>query len=237
MNIEEYAAKHKHYWSNSFENRELKSILDNRKFNRIIDVGCGDGILLYQLNKLGYLDSIHEVLAIDLSEERLKQVRLISGKIKVLQENAQYLTGVPDGRFDLVISTQVIEHVKNDSEMLKSLYRITQPNGIVYIDTVFKQKHGFYFYKNREGERVLDPTHEREYTDTADLIGKVEAANFEVLNMFMTSFRFSPFNFVRRLAGAGNVRVSGSFILKSLARFKVPIPGYKCWKLILRKPL
>ncbi|MEM5785898.1 MAG: class I SAM-dependent methyltransferase [Syntrophobacteraceae bacterium] len=236
MNIEDYARRHKHYWSDSFNNKELGTILDSRKFARLIDVGCGDGILLYQLNRMGYLDGVEEVWAVDLSSERLKDISLISPKIRPFQSDAQHLDGVPDSSFDLVISTQVIEHVENDFEMMKSLYRIARPGAIVYLDTVFKERYGYYFYKNDRGQRVLDPTHQREYTDTYELIEKARAANFEILQSSMNGFRFSPLNFVFRLIRVDNRWLSGSFALRTLQRIKVPIIGYKCWKIVLRKP-
>ncbi len=237
MEIEQYAQKHHHYWSTSFDNKELQSVLNTKRFTRVIDVGCGDGILLYHLNCLEYLKSVEEFWAVDLSETRLDSVSRISDRIKIMQADAQHLIGVPDSYFDLVISTQVIEHVQNDSEMLLSLSRIARPGAVIYLDTVFKERYGYYFYRNKRGERVLDPTHEREYTDTSDLLPKIHAAGFEITNSVMTPFRFSPLNFLLRLMKVKNERVSCNFVLRNLQRFKIPIIGYKCWKLILRKPL
>jgi 2-polyprenyl-3-methyl-5-hydroxy-6-metoxy-1,4-benzoquinol methylase len=98
----------------------------------VIDVGCGDGSLLYSLQKLGYLDHFNEIWAVDLSENRLSSVKIISEEIKTVQDNAQYLTNIPDNHFDLVISTQVIEHVNDDGEMIKSLSRICSRGGNLF---------------------------------------------------------------------------------------------------------
>ena len=126
----------------------------------------------------GYIETAKEVWAVDLSKVRISHIQhLRSTKVKIIKADAQSLEGVPDNYFDLVISTQVIEHVENDVEMLESLYRIARPGAIIYIDTVFKKRYGFYFYKNRMNKHVLDPTHEREYTKISDLTDKIVHAN------------------------------------------------------------
>jgi len=237
MDIEQYAIRHIHYRDDSFKNRELKLLLDNGGFRNLIDVGCGDGTLLYQLNHAGYLQNMDAIWAVDLSKQRLQNVKGIFNAINAIQSNAQYLEEVPSAYFDIVISTQVIEHVEDDFEMLNSLYRIALPGAFVYLDTVFRKRHGYYFYINRRGEHVLDPTHLREYTDTADLISKSMAAGFHVLHSVMVPFRFSPLNTVLRFLRFTNGQVGKRPFLKNIQKIRIPIPGYRCWKLILRKPL
>lgn len=236
MDIEEYAEKHRHYLTASFSNTELKSLLEAGRFKRIIDVGCGDGTLLHQLNSLGYFGEIEQLWGVDLSESRLKNVAQISDKITVFQADAQYLEGVPDSFFDLVISTQVIEHVQDDVQMLKSLYRIAQPEGVIYVDTILRKPYGFYFYRNSKGDFVLDPTHVREYTDTADLEDKARIANLKVMYSCLTPMRVSPINFFLRLLRIDNEQISRSFFLRTLQKIKIPIIGYKCLKLVMTKP-
>ena len=64
--------------------------------------------------------------------------------------------------FDVVISSQVIEHVSDDNELLKEIGRLLKSDGIAYISTVIKKWYGFYIYRNG-GKFRLDPTHVKEY--------------------------------------------------------------------------
>ncbi|MCK4979982.1 MAG: methyltransferase domain-containing protein, partial [Candidatus Delongbacteria bacterium] len=147
MKIEEYADKHQHYLSGEINNKDIKKLIKDANNDKFVDIGCGDGSLLYGIHKLGYVTNFKEIWAVDLSENRLRSVKNISDNIKTVQDDAQFLNNLPDNYFNLVISTQVIEHVKDDNEMARSLFRVTAEKGTVYIDTVFKKKWAWYFYK------------------------------------------------------------------------------------------
>jgi SAM-dependent methyltransferase len=43
-------------------------------------------------------------------------------------------TGLPDGRFDLVISNHVLEHVPDDRQALRELVRVVGANGVVHVN-------------------------------------------------------------------------------------------------------
>jgi SAM-dependent methyltransferase len=43
-------------------------------------------------------------------------------------------TGLPDGRFDLVISNHVLEHVPDDKKALRELVRVVGPSGVVHVN-------------------------------------------------------------------------------------------------------
>jgi len=235
MDIEEYALKRKHYYGVDIENKNLLILFKKNKFQRIIDVGCGDGLLLYTLNRNGYLDGIIEIWAVDKSKERSKNVVRISPKIKTVNDDAQFLKHIPSNHFDLAITTQVIEHVKNDQEMLYNLARICVKGGVIYMDTVFKKWYGWYFYKNHYHKWSLDPTHEREYMEDEELLNKIRKAGLKLVyeDKELMQFPFIDF-FVKRL-GILNLRIYENIFFRILRRIKLPIFGYYCWKLVMVK--
>lgn len=235
MDFEKYSLKHRHYWSGELSNRELKLLLDNNSFSSVIDIGCGDGALLYSLLKSGYLDHFSEVWAVDLSEDRLISVKKISEKIKTVFDDAQKLINIPNNHFELVISTQVIEHVKDDGEMIRSLSRVCKKEGMVYLDTVFKKSYGWYFYKNRYGKWVLDPTHEREYSDEKNLLNKIKKAGLEIISSKKVLQTFPIIDFFIRRLNIKSRKIYEKRGIKLIRKIKVPVLGYYCWKLILRK--
>ncbi len=232
MDIEEYARKHRHFWNSAQVPAELKFILDNNSFKNLIDIGCGDGALLHRLKSLGYLEKM-DVWAVDSSETRLDSVKAISSSIVAVQDDAQFLAKVPDSHFDLIISSQVIEHVFSDQDMIRALSRIAKPNALVYLDTVFKKSYGWYFYRNRHGRFVIDPTHEREYTSEDFLYECIGKNGFRTVHSSKEHIRLSPGNFFLRKLGAVSDTDSKTF--STLAKLKIPVPRYFCWKILMVK--
>jgi len=236
MDIEEYANKHRHYFSSNIDNNELECILKNNSFKNFIDIGCGDGPFLYALQVNGYLDNFTEIWAVDLSKDRLKIVEQINPQIKTVHNDAQSLVDIPENHFDLIVSRQVIEHVSDDSEMIESLYRSCSNGGIVYIDTVFKKKYAVYFYKNQYGEMALDPTHEREYQNDSELFDKITSTGFKIVYSSKVIQKFALINFCIRRLHIKNRKIYDNAFIKLLGKIKIPVFGYYNWKVILIKP-
>lgn len=81
----------------------------------VLDAGCGNGINLRALQKhLGITD----VVGIDISPNALELARRhLQGEFKVMNVEREVLAR----RFDLVLSSQVIEHLKDDDAFLRNL--------------------------------------------------------------------------------------------------------------------
>lgn len=62
--------------------------------------------------------------------------------------------GLPDSRFDAVVTYQVIEHIENDELFVKELHRVLRPGGKLYLTT-----------PNRLMSLTRNPWHVREYED------------------------------------------------------------------------
>lgn len=118
-----------------------------KKRVRILDIGCGDGALLYLLKK----HYNFELYGADLSPEALKVARL---KIPAGQfvEKGAYDTGFKNNYFDAVISSDVIEHVQYPDKMLCEAKRVLKNNSLIVIGTPI-----------RYTEKPLDKMHYREY--------------------------------------------------------------------------
>ncbi|MBN1676798.1 MAG: class I SAM-dependent methyltransferase [Kiritimatiellae bacterium] len=235
MDIEAYARKHVHYWDATVRRPALRFLLENNSFRNIIDVGCGDGALLFALKESGLLQGFEEVWAVDISDVRLDQVRRVAPDIRVLHDNAQELGQVPSDHFDLVISSQVIEHVEDDSAMIRTLKRVATKSAVIYLETVLKRRYAWYFNRNRHGRWVLDPTHEREYTAESQLLDKIGAAGLVTACSIQTPERYPLLDFFVKRLHFRNRELYGNPVLRALRRVKVPILGYLCWQLILVK--
>jgi SAM-dependent methyltransferase len=95
---------------------------------RILDVGCATGGLLAALKDAGY----PHVLGLDPSPACAEAAQRLYG-VKVLTKSLFELSSVA-ARFDLVILTGVLEHVRDLERALGQLKEVVAPGGAVYIE-------------------------------------------------------------------------------------------------------
>jgi len=118
--------------------KQLDSILELVSSNgKILDVGCGEGILAILIAKKG-----KQVTACDISKpniERAKKIAKKEGvldKINFIEADAENLS-FQDNEFDLVISSHVLEHLPNFEKGLSEIRRVTKSNAIIALPNCF----------------------------------------------------------------------------------------------------
>ena len=95
------------------------------KTGRVLDVGCGNGMLLRHFKAMGW-----HCFGLDVSPWARKYAKLYDYALYDREIEEDYL---PENYFDLVVSTSTLEHVYDPYEHLKSIMRVLKPGGIVYI--------------------------------------------------------------------------------------------------------
>jgi len=90
--------------------------------SRVMDVGCGTGTLLYQLEALGYGD----LTGVD---PYIKEDITYSPTFKVFKGTIHDM----DGNFDLIIFSHSFEHVPDQLETLRSVARLLKDKGTCVI--------------------------------------------------------------------------------------------------------
>ena len=135
VDIEDYASQAPQYYSENIPVL-LEKTLVGQSPGSFLDCGCGDGSLLYGLKKNKFLEN-WKVSAIDLSESRIRRIKLIDPNIHAMVDNVEVLLTVPDQSVDLLVSTQVIEHV-DDKKTFQAISRVFKNPGLIYLQTVFK---------------------------------------------------------------------------------------------------
>lgn len=90
------------------------------KSSRIVELGCGDGINLRIMQKLGYKD----IYGLDNSQELLD---LISGIQTILADACN--TGLPEDHFDAIFIDSFLHHLYNHEECFKEMGRILKSGG------------------------------------------------------------------------------------------------------------
>jgi SAM-dependent methyltransferase len=88
---------------------------------RVLDAGCGTGRNLVELGRLGAAEGV------DSSEDAVTFCRR-RGLDGVRQAELAELP-YEDGRFDVVVATDVIEHIEDDARALAELRRVARPGG------------------------------------------------------------------------------------------------------------
>ncbi|MFA6973576.1 MAG: class I SAM-dependent methyltransferase [Parcubacteria group bacterium] len=231
MDIENYSKIAPQYYNNSIPSI-LKNYLDKFKYESILDCGCGDGSLLYALDKFGYFTG-KKVFAIDMSENRIKLVKKINSTIIASVDSAEELKTIENDSIDLFISTQVIEHV-DDKKMIKQIENKLSLGGVAYISTVFKKWYGWYYYRNN-GKWVIDPTHMREYSRDDQLLSLFDQKKFTLLENKKELQWFPILDFFVKRINLTNRRLYENSAMKLLRKIKLPILGYYHWEIALKK--
>jgi len=90
----------------------------------ILDFGCGAGRTVYSLLDQGYINAVGYDPKNYLELRDPKDVSLFT------VGNANGRLPFEDNSFDLIISEEVLEHVKDQVEVLRELHRIMRPGGV-----------------------------------------------------------------------------------------------------------
>lgn len=91
----------------------------------ILDVGCGAGILMSELERYG---SVHGIDVSELAVEYCKKRGLPNVSIDDLAK-----LSFSDARFDVVIALDVLEHIEKDAQAVSEIKRVLKPGGTVII--------------------------------------------------------------------------------------------------------
>ena len=112
---------------------------------RVLDVGCGGGILADSMARMGA-----DVLGIDLAGKALKVAQLHA--LEAQTEGVQYqeisaeaLAAEQPGSFDVVTCMEMLEHVPDPSLVVKACATLVKPGGHVFFSTINRNAKAFLF--------------------------------------------------------------------------------------------
>lgn len=161
-------SKSSHYWATEFfpavaearreklfrpKAEQVRRIMEEsgHGIQSICDVGAGYGIFLDELKKVF---PQAELAGVEPSPELSKQCQ--QRGIEVLTTTAEG-AGAWENRFDLVISSEVIEHVYSASDFLQSLVQLAKPGGMVLMTGLGYE--GFDILTLQEKSNSVFPPH------------------------------------------------------------------------------
>ena len=136
---------------------------------QVVDIGCGDGGYANFCAQRGADITFVDIQESKVSalEKRLKDKA--TGKVKGIVSECDPIP-LPDGYADLVISTEVIEHVQDPAAFLSEIVRVGGPNA-TYVLTV----------PDARGENLVKTTAPPEYFEEPNHIQIFSSDDFETL--------------------------------------------------------
>ncbi|HYD09535.1 MAG TPA: methyltransferase domain-containing protein [Acidimicrobiales bacterium] len=106
--------------------------------DRVLDLGCGAGRHAFEAARRG-----GQVVACDLDLAELKDVRALFGAMagagEIVDGGGVAVNGdalrlpFPDGTFDRIIASEVMEHIPDDAGAAAELFRVLRPGGTIAI--------------------------------------------------------------------------------------------------------
>ena len=123
----------------TFKLDDNKTPLKNIK---ILDIGCGGGLLSEPMCRLGA-----KVTGIDASDKNIKVAKLHSEKNNLLID---YFCSSPEkfntkDKFDVILNMEIVEHVEDVNFFLKSCSKLLKKNGIMFVATLNKTLKSYIF--------------------------------------------------------------------------------------------
>ena len=124
---------------NTFKLNNVEKPLEKVK---ILDIGCGGGLLCEPMNRLGA-----EVVGIDASKKNIDVAKFHAKKNNL---NIEYLCMSPENfktetKFDVILNMEIVEHVEDIDFFLKSSSNLLKKNGIMFVATLNKTLKSYLF--------------------------------------------------------------------------------------------
>ena len=111
---------------------------------RVLDIGCGGGILAEALAHHGAT-----VTAIDKAEASLSvaKLHLLESQLDIsyLDSTAEEFAEAQPAQFDVVTCLEMLEHVPDPSSVVAACQRLVKPGGLVFFSTINRNPKSYLF--------------------------------------------------------------------------------------------
>ena len=113
---------------------QLRKKISKKKNYKLIDIGCGNGQLLYQISKRF---SLIKCYGTDRENKFLESAKRFNGLKDVKFEKKDFYKN--KGKYDLVFCTSVFQIFQDFKKPLNKLINLTKKNGYLFLDGLFNR--------------------------------------------------------------------------------------------------
>ena len=112
---------------------------------KVLDVGCGGGILAEALSKLGA-----QVTGIDASEQTIgvaqNHSNAVGSDVSYYQTTIdEFIANKPEEKFDVITCLEMLEHVPSPGEIIKTCSTILKNDGDIFFSTINRNPKSYLF--------------------------------------------------------------------------------------------
>jgi len=115
------------YLNNTFLNT-LSFLTHKTGAKKVLDAGCGEGFVIERLNK----DWAAEFMGLDIEEDALKIAKEKNPQVS-FQQASVYQLPFRDKSFDLVILSEVLEHLEDPAKALEEIKRVAKDYTLISV--------------------------------------------------------------------------------------------------------
>ena len=117
-------------------NSILGDYLGDTKDLALLDMSCSNGLMTKQI-----AESFGTVIGIDIDEGALDHAKEYSSGSNIRYEKMDGLhTCFEDNKFDVVLCSQMYEHVPDPQQLMSEIHRILKPGGVCYFGATSRLK-------------------------------------------------------------------------------------------------
>ena len=147
--------KHRHI---NYHNFFIKNLNSEEK---VLDIGCGNGFMDYDI--VNQIPNV-KVFGIDLNKENINFARTHYRHANLKFMHGDALNALPDEIFDVIILSNILEHIEKRIEFLKRIIKQLKPNRLIIRVPLFERDWRVPLKKELGIDYRLDSTHYIEYT-------------------------------------------------------------------------
>lgn len=144
---------------------EIKKVIDRLKLNgnlNVLEIGCGRGWLSGKLAQYGNVTGIEPV------EPVVKYAKKLFPHLEFHPElPGTFMEKFPAKKFDLIVSSEVLEHVTHKKEFMQQVKNLLNPGGVAIITTPRMEHYNDFIsiYGSEPGQPVEEWMTEQEVKD------------------------------------------------------------------------
>jgi 2-polyprenyl-6-hydroxyphenyl methylase/3-demethylubiquinone-9 3-methyltransferase len=132
----------KYIKENIVKDFNIKSPVKPLKNIKILDIGCGGGLLSEPMCRLGA-----SVIGIDASKKNIEVAKFHAKKnnLKIDYKIASPETLKTKVKFDIILNMEIVEHVEDINFFIKESSKLLRKNGIMFVATLNKTLKSYMF--------------------------------------------------------------------------------------------